>query len=55
MSRTATSEYIGTKRRAYAKADRDKRMRILDEVCSTPARPRRTALTDYSWQDGGAG
>ena len=35
MSRKATNEYIGTKRRAYAQADRAKRMRILDEVCET--------------------
>jgi len=35
MSRKATSEYIGTKRRAYAQADRAKRRRILDEVCET--------------------
>ena len=33
MSRKATNEYIGTRRRAYAQADRAKRMRILDEVC----------------------
>ena len=32
MSRMATNEYIGAKRRAYALADRAKRMRILDEV-----------------------
>ena len=30
MSRMATNEYIGAKRRAYALADRAKRMRILD-------------------------
>ena len=35
MSRKATNEYIGTRRRAYAQADRAKRMRILDEVCET--------------------
>ena len=33
MSRKATSEYIGAKRRAYADADRTKRKHILDEVC----------------------
>ncbi len=35
MSRMATNEYIGAKRRAYAQADRAKRKRILDEVCET--------------------
>ena len=30
MSRMATKEYIGAKRRAYALADRAKRTRILD-------------------------
>ena len=35
MSRKATSEYIGIKRRAYAQAGRAKRMRILDDVCET--------------------
>ena len=35
MSRMATSEYIGAKRRAYAQACRAKRKRILDEVCET--------------------
>ena len=33
MSRKATNEYIGIKRRAYAQAGRAKRMRILDDVC----------------------
>lgn len=32
MSRMATSEYIGAKRRAYAQADRVKRTRILVEL-----------------------
>ena len=32
MSRMATNEYIGAKRRAYAQANRAKRSRILDEV-----------------------
>ena len=35
MSRMATNEYIGAKRRAYGIASRDKRKRILDEVCET--------------------
>ena len=35
MSRMATSEYIGTKRRAYAQAGRAKRKRILDEMYET--------------------
>ena len=39
----ATSEYIGMKRRAYAKADRAKRMRILDEVCETTGYERKYA------------
>ena len=36
MSRMATSEYIGARCRAYANADRAKRIRILDEVCEPP-------------------
>ena len=32
MSRMATNEYIGTRRRAYAQADRAKRRRILDKA-----------------------
>ena len=36
MSRLATSEYIGAKRRAYAQADRAKRKRILGDVCEKP-------------------
>ena len=43
MSRMATSEYIGMKRRAYAKADRAKRLRILDEVCETTGYERKYA------------
>ena len=43
MSRTATSEYIGAKRRAYAHADRAKRRRILDEVCETTGYERKYA------------
>ena len=41
MSRMATSEYIGAKRRAYAQADRARRTRILGE-----ARLDSTALQD---------
>ena len=43
MSRMATNEYIGTKRRAYANADRIKRIRILDEVCETTGYERKYA------------
>ena len=43
MSRMVTNEYIGTKRRAYAKADRTKRIRILDEVCETTGYERKYA------------
>ena len=43
MSRMATSEYIGAKRRAYAQADRAKRSRILDEVCETTGYGRKYA------------
>ena len=43
MSRMATKEYIGAKRRAYALADRAKRMRILDEVCETTGYERKYA------------
>ena len=43
MSRKATNEYIGTKRRAYAQADRAKRTRILDEVCETTGYERKYA------------
>ena len=43
MSRKATNEYIGTKRRAYAQADRAKRMHILDEVCETTGYERKYA------------
>ncbi len=35
MSRMATNEYIGAKRRMYTTADRKKRIKILDEVCET--------------------
>lgn len=43
MSRMATSEYIGAKRRAYAQADRAKRTRILDDVCETTGYERKYA------------
>ena len=43
MSRMATNEYIGTKRRLYATADRTKRIRILDEVCETTGYERKYA------------
>lgn len=43
MSRLATSEYIGAKRRAYAQADRAKRKRILDDVCETTGYERKYA------------
>ena len=35
MSRKSKSEYIAEKRRAYDKAGKPKRSRILDEVCET--------------------
>ncbi len=43
MSRTATNEYIGAKRRAYAEAGPAKRRRILDEVCETTGYSRKYA------------
>ena len=43
MSRKATNEYIGAKRRAYAQASRKKRSRILDEVCETTEYERKYA------------
>ena len=43
MSRMATNEYIGAKRRAYAQANRAKRSRILDEVCETTGYERKYA------------
>ena len=43
MSRKATNEYIGIKRRAYAQAGRAKRMRILDDVCETTGYERKYA------------
>ena len=43
MSRMATNEYIGAKRRAYAEAKPDRRRRILDEVCETTGYSRKHA------------
>lgn len=43
MSRMATNEYIGAKRRAYAQSDRAKRIRILDDVCETTGYDRKYA------------
>ena len=39
MSRMATAEYVGAKRRAYAEAFSAKRTRLLDEVCETTGIP----------------
>ena len=43
MSRMATNEYIGAKRRMYTTADRKKRIRILDEVGETTGYERKYA------------
>lgn len=43
MSRMATNEYIGAKRRAYAEAKPGKRRRMLDEVCETTGYSRKYA------------
>lgn len=43
MSRKATSEYIGVKRRAYANAKSGKRKHLLDEVCETTGYSRKYA------------
>ena len=43
MSRMATNEYIGAKRRAYADAKPEKRRLILDEVCETTGYSRKYA------------
>ena len=43
MSRMATNEYIGAKRRLYATADRGKRIKMLDEVCETTGYERKYA------------
>ena len=51
MSRTATAEYIGAKRRAYAAASPAKRRRLLDDVVETTGYSRKYAnrlLTGYS-------
>ena len=42
MSRKSKSEYIAEKRRAYDKAGKTKRSRILDEVCETLGYPQGT-------------
>ena len=43
MSRMATNEYIGAKRRLYATADRENRIKMLDEVCETTGYERKYA------------
>lgn len=43
MSRKATNEYIGAKRRAYADARPRKRRQVLDEVCETTGYSRKYA------------
>ena len=43
MSRMATAEYIGAKRRAYAEAGSAKRRQLLDEVCETTGYSRKYA------------
>ena len=43
MSRMATNEYIGAKRRAYAVSKPDKRRHILDDVCETTGYSRKYA------------
>lgn len=43
MSRIATSEYIGARRRMYAESSPGKRRRILDEVCETTGYSRKYA------------
>ena len=43
MSRKTTNEYIGVKRRAYADAKLEKRIRILNEVCETTGYSRKHA------------
>lgn len=43
MSRMATAEYIGAKRRAYAEASSAKRSQQLDEVCETTGYSRKYA------------
>ena len=43
MSRKATNEYIGTRRRAYAEATLRRRKAILDDVCDTTGYSRKYA------------
>ena len=43
MSRKATNEYIGARRRAYADAKPEKRKVILDDVCDTTGYSRKYA------------
>lgn len=43
MSRKATNEYIGARRRAYANAKPEKRKVILDDVCDTTGHSRKYA------------
>ena len=43
MSRMATNEYIGAKRRSYGIASREKRKHILDEVCENTGYERKYA------------
>ena len=43
MSRKATNEYIGVRRRAYADAKPEKRKIILDDVCDTTGYSRKYA------------
>ena len=44
VSRKSRFEYIGEKRRAYAKSGKAKRFRILDEVCETLGCTRKYAI-----------
>lgn len=48
MSRIATAEYIGQKRRAYLEASKGKRRNILQEVCETTGYEK-DAAGDLSW------
>ena len=50
MSRMATNEYIGAKRRLYATADREKRIKMLDEVCETTGYERKEHLGSDLWK-----
>ena len=52
MSRLATNEYIGAKRRAYEASKPDKRRLILDDVCEMTGYSRKYAnrlLTENPW------